>query len=356
VWALLKAAGSTGLLDSPIGEPATLLPAAPVSGPWNGCGLRTGDRLGHYVIRHRLGAGGMGEVFSAADRALGREVALKVLPRDLASQPERLRRFREEARVVASLNHRNVVTIFSIEKAQGLHFFTMELVDGQTLDHVIPASGLSPVDLFRLSIPLADAVAAAHAHGVVHRDLKPRNVMVDREGRVKILDFGLARIGATPDGTVPGGEPPRCGDVGHAETPICTGPLVGTPAYMSPEQVLGRPLDSRTDVFSLGVLLHEMATGRHAFRKEPAAALLWEILHARPDLVKDLRPDMPEPLSAIVLRCLEKEPVARYPSALELRNALRRLREEHTSGALEAELRRLRRRSPRRWFAWAGGG
>jgi serine/threonine protein kinase len=225
--------------------------------------LAPGTRIGHYEIVGPLGAGGMGEVYRAADRTLGRDVALKILPAALASDPARIERFQREARAVAALNHPHIVTIHSVEEERGVHFLTMELVEGTPLDRQIPPNGL-PVDvLMTMARQLADALAAAHDKGIVHRDLKPANVMVTKSGRVKVLDFGLAKLGAASS---PGAE---------LETMAQTseGVLLGTMPYMSPEQVEGRPLDARTDIFSLGVLLHEMATGRRPFQAGSQAAL-----------------------------------------------------------------------------------
>ena len=198
----------------------------------------------------------MGEVYRATDTKLGRDVALKVLPAEMAQDPERLARFGREAKALAQLDHPNIVTIYSVEECDGVHFLTMQLVEGQPLDRLIPASGLPVEQIVEIAGALGDALAAAHEKGIVHRDLKPANVMVSNEGRVKVLDFGLAKdVGASDpaDATLTSDHRTQAGMV------------MGTPAYMSPEQTSGRPLDHRTDIFSLGVLLHEMATGRRPF-------------------------------------------------------------------------------------------
>jgi serine/threonine protein kinase len=206
-----------------------------------------GSALGHYRILSRLGAGGMGEVYRAADTRLGREVALKVLPAHLTRDPERLARIEREARTLAALNHRNIVTVHSIEEAQGIRFLTMELVEGQTLDEAIPRGGL-PLDRFlAIATALADALAAAHERGVVHRDLKPANVMLTRDGQVKVLDFGLAKL----EEFLAGGELTNLPTDTVAQLSQ-EGHLVGTFPYMSPEQLQGRPVDHRSDVFALG--------------------------------------------------------------------------------------------------------
>src|SRR6202051_2885021 len=215
--------------------------------------LTSGTKLGPYEIQSTLGAGGMGEVYRATDTKLGRDIALKVLPAEMAEDPERLGRFRREAKTLAQLDHPNIVTIHSVEEADGVHFLTMQLVEGLPLDRLIPACGLPVEQIFEIASALGDALAAAHEKGIVHRDLKPANVMVSKEGRVKVLDFGLAKDfrESNPEGAT---------ITSASRTEV--GVVMGTPAYMSPEQTSGRPLDHRTDIFSLGVVLHEMATGR----------------------------------------------------------------------------------------------
>ena len=218
-----------------------------------------GRTLSHYRITVAIGAGGMGEVYRATDINLGRDVALKVLPPDVARDHERLVRFKREARAVAALNHPYIVTIFSVEEVDGVHFLTMELVEGKPLDSVIPPSGL-PVDrILEIAGALAEALAAAHEKGIVHRDLKPANVMVTHEGRVKVLDFGLAKEthAANPNYAT-------LTSTSHTQA----GVVMGTPAYMSPEQVSGRSTDHRTDIFSLGIVLYEMATGRRVISSQ----------------------------------------------------------------------------------------
>jgi tetratricopeptide (TPR) repeat protein len=270
-----------------------------------------GSTLSHYRIIERLGAGGMGEVYLAEDRKLGRRVALKVLPRELAGHPERLARFRREARTVAALNHPNIVTLHSTEEARGLHFLTMELVEGVTLRERIVPGGLPAAEVVRLAIPLAEAVAAAHAQGITHRDLKPANVMVSGDGRIKVLDFGIARpaAAASPD------EDPTAITV--------DGWIPGTVAYMSPEQVVGHAVDRRSDVFSLGVLLFELATGEHPFAAPSKAETISKILRDPPEAASGAA--LPHRLGAIIGRCLEKDPDLRYPDARALGDDLRAL-------------------------------
>jgi len=276
--------------------------------------LTPGSKLGPYEIQSPLGAGGMGEVYRATDSKLGRDVALKVLPAEMAQDPERLGRFRREAKSLAQLDHPNIVTIYSVEESDGIHFLTMQLVEGQPLDRLICAGGLPLEQIVEMGSALGDALAAAHEKGIVHRDLKPANVMVSNEGRVKVLDFGLAKD-------------VRGSNVGDATMTSASrtevGVVMGTPAYMSPEQTSGRPLDHRTDIFSLGVLLHEMATGRRPFEGSSSAELVSAILRDTPPSVTDVRPDLPSDLARIVRRCLEKDPRHRLQTARDVSNEFR---------------------------------
>jgi len=257
----------------------------------------------------------MGQVYRATDSTLGREVALKVLPPQMARDPERLARFQREARAVAALNHPNIVTIYSVEEAEGVHFLTMELVEGKPLDLLIPKGGLPLGRIVEIGSALADALAAAHEKGIMHRDLKPANVMMTLDGRVKVLDFGLAKetrinpIEATQS------------LAGQTQE----GVILGTPAYMSPEQIMGRALDHRTDIFSLGVMLHEMATGKRPFAGHSSAELTSAILRDSPPLVTELRADLPSDLARIIRRCLEKEPGNRIQTARDVRTEFRDL-------------------------------
>jgi serine/threonine protein kinase len=273
-----------------------------------------GRTLAHYRINTAIGAGGMGEVYRATDLKLGREVALKVLPPDMARDPERLARFQREARAVAALNHPHIVTIYSVEESDGVHFLTMELVEGQSLDHRIPAGGLPVQQIVEIAGAIADALAAAHDKGIVHRDLKPANVMVTEEGRVKVLDFGLAKEirAANSSGAT-------MTSAGHTEV----GLVMGTPRYMSPEQIAGRTLDHRTDIFSLGIMLYEMSTGWRPFAGTSLAELASAILRDTPPLVTDLRANLPADLARIIQRCLEKSAADRFQSARDIRNELR---------------------------------
>jgi serine/threonine protein kinase/Flp pilus assembly protein TadD len=277
--------------------------------------LTSGTRLGTYEIVGPLGAGGMGEVYRAKDLRLGRDVALKVLPADVASHPEHLARFEREARMVAGLNHPNIVVLYSVEDEDCVRFLTMELVEGQSLDTYLMPAGLPLPRVFDFGIALADALAAAHEKGVVHRDLKPANVMLTRDGRVKVLDFGLAKI----DGSVARSRP-----LTELSTEMATreGVVMGTMPYMSPEQLQGQALDHRTDIFSLGVMLYEMASGERPFRGISSAELASAILRDTPRPLLERRKDLPEGLTRIIGRCLEKSPADRFPSARDVQSAL----------------------------------
>jgi serine/threonine protein kinase/tetratricopeptide (TPR) repeat protein len=267
-----------------------------------------GTSLSHYRITAALGAGGMGEVYRATDTKLGREVAIKVLPAGLAGDPDRLARFEREARAIAALNHPQIVTIYSVEEADGVHFLTMELVEGQPLDRVIPAGGMPVERLLEIGAALAEALAAAHEKGIVHRDLKPGNVMLTDSGRLKVLDFGLAKVAAAA-------RPGESSTELPTEARTSEGVVMGTAPYMSPEQAAGRDVDHRSDIFSLGVMLFELATGARPFQGASNVELLSSILKdPTPDLAR-VKPGLPPHLSRLIARCLEKAPADRYPTA-----------------------------------------
>ncbi len=282
-----------------------------------------GRTLAHYTILSKLGGGGMGVVYRAEDTRLRRHVALKLLPPETAADPDRLMRFQREAEAVAALNHPSIVTIHSVEEAEGLRFLTMEVVEGRTLAELIPIGGLSMERILEVAIPLAEALAAAHAKGVVHRDLKPSNIMVNEEGQVKVLDFGLAKLRPAEADS----------GLGDLETMTLTraGSALGTKPYMSPEQTMGRPIDHRTDLFSLGIVIYEMASGRRPFQGETAAELVSSILRDEPPAISELRTDLPRQLGRILDHCLEKDPGRRFQTAIDLRNELQSLREEMRS-------------------------
>jgi TolB-like protein/Tfp pilus assembly protein PilF len=274
-----------------------------------------GRTLAHYQVVAAIGAGGMGEVYRATDTKLQRDVALKVLSPETARDPERLARFQREARAVAALNHPHIVTIFSVEESDGIHFLTMELIEGQSLDRLMPPGGFPSAQIIEIAKAMADALSAAHEKGIVHRDLKPANVMVTHEGRVKILDFGLAKDVSAP----------AAGDATLTSAQTQIGVVMGTPAYMSPEQISGRALDHRTDIFSLGVLIHEMCTGRRPFIGHSSAELTSAILRDDPPSITDSRSDLSSDLARIVRRCLEKDPRYRVQTARDISNEFRDL-------------------------------
>ncbi len=280
-----------------------------------------GRKLLHYEILRKLGEGGMGEVWLARDSKLDREVAIKVLPPEMVSETGRLERFRREAKAVASLNHPNIVTIHSVEEADGVPFFAMEYLDGGTLSHVIPDEGLPPAVFLNLAIPIADAVSAAHERGVTHRDLKPGNIMVDQRGRLKVLDFGLAKLHSEAS--------PEENSDSHLETDYLTGEgkILGTTPYMSPEQLTGRAVDQRSDIFSLGTIFYTMVTGKHPFLADSSAEVISSILSRHPPIVSEVKGDLPTPLGSLIRRCLEKDPDQRYQTAHDLLEDLLALRE-----------------------------
>jgi serine/threonine protein kinase/tetratricopeptide (TPR) repeat protein len=277
----------------------------------------SGSSLGHYDVGKLIGAGGMGEVYEAEDTRLGRKVALKVLPREVARDRERLARFSQEARTLAALSHPGIVTIYSVDQSDGEHFLTMELVQGRTLKACIPPQGLAAEPLLDLAIPLAEALGAAHGRGIVHRDLKPANVMLTTEGRIKVLDFGLAKLVETP----------RDSDVTMTVNQTVAGAVVGTLAYMAPEQLAGKPADARSDVFSLGVMLYEMAAGVHPFAGPTPAAMMLALMQETPASLLGRRPGLPQDLDRLIADCLEKEPDRRPVSAAEVAAGLQAIRQ-----------------------------
>jgi len=282
--------------------------------------LAPGFRLGPYEVLALLGKGGMGEVWRARDSRLGRDVAIKVLPQALAADPDRLARFEREARSVAALNHPNIVTLYSIEEADGVRFLTMELVEGEALDQLVVPGGMPLGRVLDLGIPLADALSAAHQKGIVHRDLKPANVMVSRDGRVKVLDFGLAKAEAETAALGMTAAP-------TLDAPISgVGVIVGTVPYMAPEQLRGAPVDARTDLFSLGILLYELSTGKRPFTGASAVEVSSGILRDPPAPPRSVRGDLPPDLDRIIERCLAKDPERRVQTAKDVRNELEHLR------------------------------
>jgi Tol biopolymer transport system component/predicted Ser/Thr protein kinase len=299
-----------------------------------------GSTLGHYTIVRKLGSGGMGEVFLAQDTTLSRQVALKVVLPEVAADPVRRARFEAEARAVAALNHPNIVTVHSIEHAGDVHFITMEYVSGEPLSAQIPRGTGLPLQRFLdLAVPLVEAVAAAHQQGVTHRDLKPDNVMVTGDGRIKVLDFGLAKLKPALD---------ESAEITVAHNPAATieGQILGTVAYMSPEQAEGKLVDRRSDIFSLGTLLFEMATGRRPFGGDTAASIVSSILRDDPVPATQLNPAWPAQIAHTIQRCLAKDPSRRYQSALDARNDLAEAKQVVESGTARVG---ARPRARRRW-------
>jgi serine/threonine protein kinase/tetratricopeptide (TPR) repeat protein len=287
-------------------------------------------RLGTYEILGPLGAGGMGEVYRAKDLRLGREVAVKVLPEAVASSPDQLARFEREARTVAGLNHPNIVTLHSVEEEGGVRFLTMELVEGQTLSTLVTPGGLPLSRILDLFIPLTDALVAAHERGVIHRDLKPGNVMVTREGRVKVLDFGLAKMA--------GENRPSQEQTFDATADLLVseaGQVMGTAPYTSPEQIRGEVVDARSDLFALGIILYELATGGRPFTGKTSADISSSILRDTPEPLTRVRANLPGDFERIVSHCLEKSSRERVQTALDVNNALRRLRKTLERGEPE---------------------
>ena len=269
--------------------------------------LTPGTLLGPYEIIAALGAGGMGEVYRARDTRLNRDVAIKVLPRAVAHDSERRERFEREAQTIAALNHPNIVTIHAIEQTGETAFLAMELVEGRPLSELIPRGGLRLDQLLKTAIPVVDAVVAAHQKGITHRDLKPANIMIgsrEHEGRVKVLDFGLAKLSSTSPG-------------GDATTALATGEgrILGTVAYMSPEQAEGKSIDARSDLFSLGVILYEMATGARPFTGGTSISIISSIVKGTPVPLSEVNPATPRDLARIVRRALAKDPEKRYQTA-----------------------------------------
>ncbi len=302
--------------------------------------LQPGTRLGPYEIERLLGEGGMGVVYKARDVRLKRDVAIKVLPQEFAADAGRLRRFEQEAQAASALNHSNIATIYGIDSQDGTSFIAMEYVPGRTLAEVIPRNGLDLSRALRYGVQIADALARAHGGGVIHRDLKPGNIMVTPDDHVKLLDFGIAKLVHPKDGIAP--------DVTRTTDNLtAVGLVVGTTRYMSPEQAQGQQVDPRSDIFSFGAVLHEMITGRVAFAGDSFLDIASAVIRETQKPLSDAGRDVPSELERIVARCLRKDPDRRFQTAADLKVALDELREETESGerspAVPAPRRRWRR-------------
>src|ERR1700683_130700 len=287
-----------------------------------------GQTISHYRILEQLGGGGMGVVFKAQDNRLERAVALKFLPENLAQQPQALERFRREARAASALNHPGICTIYDVGEQDGQAFIAMEFIEGKTLPSHTHGKPLPLDELLDLGIQIAEALDAAHAEGIIHRDIKPANIFVTKRGRAKVLDFGLAKL-------VPKGVANADADSAArpSDSTSIVGIISGTPSYMAPEQVRGDDLDARTDIFSLGLVLYEMATGTQALRGATGGAIIEAVLTRPPASVRSINPHLPPRLEAIIEKALDQDRRERYRHAGKILPALQRLRRETESAA-----------------------
>ena len=302
--------------------------------------LDAGTKLGRYEIRSQLGAGGMGEVYLAQDTKLDRKVALKILPADVAADQGRMRRFVQEAKAAAALNHSHIAHIYEIGDADSVHFIAMEFIDGETLRQYLHRRQTDLPKLLRYLQHVAEGLAKAHAAGIVHRDLKPDNIMITSDGEAKILDFGLAKLIEAKQSSATSGE-------GRVRLPLSIlqqhstpGVILGTVGYMSPEQAQGKEIDHRSDIFSFGCILFEAVTGRKTFEGTDAIDTLNKIIREPVAPISDFRTDLPNDLQRIVRRCLVKDREERYQTIKDVALELRELRREMEGSAFDTTTRR----------------